>query len=126
MTKSRKGILSAIMCLVMLLIGVCALTACGSKDGSATVKFMVQNENGVWTEYASVEAKDGKVELPQSPEKANYVFRDWYDYSGEPKTFDKDNVRGNKVAYAYFVPATVKISLNGNESEQTKLLSWKP
>ena len=130
MTKSRKGILSAIMCLVMLLIGVCALTACGSKDGSATVKFMVQNENGVWTEYASVEAKDGKVELPQSPEKANYVFRDWYDYSGEPKTFDKDNVRGNKVAYAYFVPATVKISLNGNESEQTKLtqleaLTWE-
>lgn len=130
MTKSRKGILSAIMCLVMLLIGVCALTACGSKDGNATVKFMVQNENGAWTEYASVEAKDGKVELPKSPEKTNYVFRDWYDYSGEPKTFDKDNVSGNKVAYAYFVPATVKISLNGGDSEQTKLteletLTWE-
>lgn len=62
MTKSRKGILSAIMCLVMLLIGVCALTACGSKD--LTVTFSVEGKT------QQVEVVDGKVaEMPADPTK---------------------------------------------------------
>ena len=36
MTKFRKNVIGAIMCLVMLLVGVCAFTACGSKDLSVT------------------------------------------------------------------------------------------
>lgn len=39
MTKSRKGFIG-ILCAIMLLIGVCALTACGSKV--LTVTFSVE------------------------------------------------------------------------------------
>ena len=66
MTKIRKNVIGAIMCLVMLLVGVCALTACGSKD-NASVKFMVQNDNGAWEQYYVSDAKDGKVTMPQNP-----------------------------------------------------------
>ena len=122
MTKIRKNVIGAIMCLVMLLVGVCALTACGSKD-NASVKFMVQNDNGAWEQYYVSDAKDGKVTMPQNPEKTNYVFRDWYDYSSDPVVFRNEGITSSKTVYAYFVPAEVKISLNGNDSETAKLES---
>lgn len=129
MTTFRKKTLGIILCLAMLLIGVCALASCGSKD-DATVTFMVQNENGSWEQYAKADAKDGKVTLPQDPTKTNYVFRDWYDYSGAPTPFRNDGVTESKTVYAYFVPAEVKISLNGEASKQERLekleaLTWE-
>lgn len=129
MTKIRKKIVGIVLCLTMLLVGVCMLTACGSKD-DATVTFMVQNETGAWEQYYSAEVKDGKVTLPAAPTKTNYVFRDWYDYSASPEAFRNDGIEDSKTVYAYFVPAEVKISLNGADGDLTKLadldaLTWE-
>lgn len=129
MTKIRKKVIGIALCCVMLLVGVCMLTACGSKD-DATVTFMVQSETGAWEQYYSAEVKDGKVTLPAAPAKTNYVFRDWYDYSAAPEAFRNDGITESKTVYAYFVPAEVKVSLNGGDGTQAKLedldtLTWQ-
>ena len=117
MTKSRKGILSAIMCLVMLLIGVCALTACGSKD--LTVTFSVEGKT------QQVEVVDGKVaEMPADPTKEFYSFRGWYTTStfDDGTEFTKDTeVKENLTVYAYFAPIQSSISVNGETAVEIKL-----
>ena len=65
MTKFRKNVIGAIMCLVMLLVGVCAFTACGSKDLSVT--FTVEGKT------QTVDVVNGKVTMPADPEKEFYV-----------------------------------------------------
>ncbi len=129
MTTIRKSVRGILLCLAMLLVSACTLISCGSKE-NASVTFMVQNENGAWEQYAQVDAKDGKVTLPQDPTKTNYVFRDWYDYSETPTPFRNDGLTGAVTVYAYFVPAQVQVSVNGGESEQKKLeeldaLTWQ-
>ena len=62
MTKIRKNVISLLIVTMMLLLGVCMFTACGSKD-NASVKFMVQNDNGAWEQYYVSDAKDGKVTI---------------------------------------------------------------
>lgn len=61
MTKFRKNVIGAIMCLVMLLVGVCAFTACGSKDLSVT--FTVEGKT------QTVDVVNGKVTMPADPER---------------------------------------------------------
>lgn len=117
MTKSRKGILSTIMCLVMLLIGVCALTACGSKD--VTVTFSVEGKT------QQIEVVDGKVaEMPADPVKEFYSFRGWYTTSTfeDGTEFTKDSeVKADLTVYAYFAPIHVGISVNGSSAEDITL-----
>lgn len=77
MTKIRKNVIGAILCLVMLLVGVCAFTACGSKDLSVT--FTVEGKT------QTLDVVNGKVTMPADPEKEFYEFRGWYTTS----TFDE-------------------------------------
>lgn len=129
MTKFRKAALATLLGTSALCIGAFALTGCGSKD--YTVTFMVQNEEtGVWEQYKTVQTSDGSVTLPENPEKDNYVFRDWYDYSGSPTAFKTSGIESDKTVYAYFVPAEVTISINGEDGSKETLtnletLTWE-
>ncbi len=116
MTKIRKNVIGAILCLVMLLVSVCALTACGSKDLSVT--FNVEGKT------QTVEVVNGKVTMPADPEKEFYEFRGWYTTStfDEGTEFTKDTeVKENLTVYAYFAPIHVDISVNGEAATDIKL-----
>ena len=77
MTTIRKNVIGAVLCLVVLLVGVCALGACRSKDLSVT--FTVEGKT------QTVDVVNGKVTMPADPEKEFYEFRGWYTTS----TFDE-------------------------------------
>ena len=64
MTKIRKNVIGAVLCLMVLLVGVCALAACGSKDLSVT--FTVEGKT------QTVDVVNGKVTMPADPEKEFY------------------------------------------------------
>lgn len=116
MAKIRKSLIGALMCLILLLIGVCALTACGSKD--YTVTFSIEGKE------QTVDAVDGKVTFPSDPTKEYYEFRGWYttDTFDEGTEFTSDTkISGNIKVYAYFAPVYVDIALNGGASEEIKL-----
>lgn len=116
MTKIRKNVIGTFLCLVMLLVGVCAFAACGSKDLSVT--FTVEGKT------QTVEVVDGKVTMPADPEKEFYEFRGWYTTStfDEGTEFTKDTeVKENLTVYAYFAPIHVEISVNGETSIDIKL-----
>lgn len=116
MAKIRKSFIGAFLCLVMLLVGVCALTACGSKD--LTVTFSIEGKE------QTVEVVDGKVTFPADPEKEYYEFRGWYstDTFEEGTEFTKDTeIKESVTVYAYFAPVYVNISVNGSASEEIKL-----
>lgn len=116
MAKIRKSIIGILACLVLLLIGVCALTACGSKD--LTVTFSIEGNEQV------VDVVDGKVTFPADPTKDYYEFRGWYTTeSGDEGTeFTADTkISGNVKVYAYFAPIYVDISLNGGTASEIKL-----
>lgn len=116
MTKLRKSFIGALLCAMMLLIGVCALTACGSKD--MTVTFSIEGKE------QTVDVVDGKVDFPADPIKEYYEFRGWYttETFDEGTEFTKDSeVKGNITVYAYLVPIRVDISLNGGEAEEINL-----
>ena len=116
MTKIRKNVVGAILCLVMLLVGVCALAACGSKELSVT--FTVEGKT------QTVEVVNGKVTMPADPEKEFYEFRGWYTTStfDEGTEFTKDaEVKENLTVYAYFAPIHVGISVNGEAATDIKL-----
>lgn len=111
MTKFRKRAISVLTLLVTLLIGVCAFTACGSKDYSVT--FMV---DGKQYEQASVE--DGSVTMPKDPVKEYYVFRNWYTTADfkEGTEFKNSGIKENLTVYARFVAKEVTVHY-GIESE---------
>lgn len=116
MAKIRKGIIGALMCLFVLLIGVCALTACGSKD--LTVTFSIEGRE------QTVDVVDGKVTFPNDPAKEYYEFRGWYttETFDEGTEFTSDTKINESIkVYAYFAPIYVDISLNGGASEEIKL-----
>lgn len=116
MAKIRKGIIGAFMCFAMLLIGVCALAACGSKD--LTVTFSIEGKQ------QTVEVVDGKVNFPADPAKQYYEFRGWYstDTFEEGTEFTKGTeIKESVTVYAYFVPVYIDISLNGGVAEEIKL-----
>ena len=116
MTKIRKNVLGARLCLVALLVGVCALAACGSKDLSVT--FTVEGKT------QTVEVVDGKVNMPADPEKEFYEFRGWYTTPTfeEGTEFTKDTeVKENMTVYAYFAPIHVDISVGGATPTDIKL-----
>lgn len=116
MTKIRKSLIGALLCLAVLLIGVCALTACGSKD--LTVTFSIEGKQ------QTVEVVDGKVTFPADPAKEYYEFRGWYttDTFDEGTEFTKDTeIKESVTVYAYFAPIYVNISVNGSAAEEIKL-----
>ncbi len=116
MAKIRKSFIGALVCLVLLLVGVCALTACGSKD--YTVTFSIDGKE------QTVDVVDGKVAFPNDPTKEYYEFRGWYttDTFDEGTEFTSDTkIDGNVKVYAYFAPIYVDIALNGGASEEIKL-----
>ena len=61
MAKIRKSLIGAFMCLILILIGVCALAACGSKD--YTVTFSIEGKK------QTIDVVDGKVTFPTDPAK---------------------------------------------------------
>lgn len=116
MAKIRKSLIGALMCLILLLIGVCALTACGSKD--YTVTFSIEGKE------QTVDVVDGKVTFPADPSKEYYEFRGWYstDTFEEGTEFTKDTeIKESVKVYAYFAPIYVNISVNGSAAEEIKL-----
>lgn len=112
MTKSRKSILSTILCAIMLLISICALAACGSKDLSVTFNIDGKTQQ--------VEVVDGKVsQMPADPTKEYYSFRGWYTTStfDEGTEFTGDTeVKESITVYAYFAPIKIDISVNGENA----------
>lgn len=118
MAKIRKSLIGALLCAMMLLIGVCALAACGSKD--LTVTFSIEGKE------QTVDVVDGKVAFPADPTKEYYEFRGWYTTPAfdEGTEFTKDTeIKGSLTVYAYFAPVYVDISLNGGEAEEIKMES---
>lgn len=116
MAKIRKSLIGALMCLILLFIGVCTLTACGSKD--YTVTFSIEGKE------QTVDVVDGKVTFPADPTKEYYEFRGWYttDTFDEGTEFTSETkISGNVKVYAYFAPIYVNISVNGSDAEEIKL-----
>lgn len=116
MKKLKKNFIRAIFCIAVLLVGIFTLTSCGSED--LTVTFSVEGKTEV------VEVVDGKVNLPNNPEKEFYEFRGWYTTStfDDGTEFSKDTkVTKNITVYAYFAPINVSISLNGGDKTNIKL-----
>jgi len=111
MTKFRKRAISGLTLLVTLLIGVCAFTACGSKDYSVT--FMVDGK-----QYEQVSVENGSVNMPQEPVKEYYVFRNWYTTADfkEGTEFKNSGIKENLTVYARFVAKEVTVHY-GMESE---------
>lgn len=116
MTKIRKNVTRAALCLVVLLVSVCMLAACGSKDVSVT--FTVDGKT------QTVDAVDGRVALPADPEKEFYEFRGWYTTATfeEGTEFTKDTVvTENLTVYACFAPIHVSISVGGGAATDIRL-----
>lgn len=116
MAKIRKSFIGALVCLILILVGSLALTACGSKD--YTVTFSIEGKE------QTVDVVDGKVAFPKEPTKEYYEFRGWYttDTFDEGTEFTSDTkISGNVKVYAYFAPIYVDIALNGGASEEIKL-----
>lgn len=116
MTTIRKSVIGAVLCLVMLLVGICTFSACGSKGLSVT--FSVEGK----TQTADV--VNGKVTMPADPEKEFYEFRGWY----TTPTFDEGTeftgdteVTESLTVYAYFAPIHAGISVNGETAVDIRL-----
>lgn len=116
MTKTKKNIISTVLCAVMLILALCTFASCKNSDLSVT--FSVEGKT------QTVEVTDGKVTLPSDPEKEFYEFRGWYTTStfDEGTEFTKDSeVTKSLTVYAYFAPIRVSVSVNGSEPTSIKL-----
>ena len=109
MAKTKTKLLVVLACLVLMIAGIFALTACNGGE-TYSVTFMIQNEQGEWEQNGQPVPTDeeGNLTLPQAPSKDYYDFRGWYltqDFSGE--AFTGQNVSADTVVYACFVPIEV-------------------
>lgn len=124
MAKTKTKLLVVLACLVLMIAGISALTACNGGE-TYSVTFMIQNEQGEWEQNGQPVSTDeeGNLTLPQAPSKDYYDFRGWYltqDFSGE--AFTGQNVSADTVVYACFVPIEVTVTFDGETQSEKVLL----
>ena len=118
MAKSQKRVITALALVMLLLLSVCAFSACGSKD--YTVTFMIEDKSEV------VSVVDGKVTLPEDPTKDGYIFRGWYTDESFSTAFDANaEITEDMTVYAYFVPITVNVHVNGEDKGELNVVDYE-
>lgn len=117
MAKSQKRVATALVLVALLLLSVCAFSACGSKD--YTITFMIEGKSEV------VSVVDGKVTPPEDPTKDGYIFRGWYTDEAFTSPFDANaEIKENMTVYAYFVPVSVNIHVNGEAKGEMQMKNY--
>ena len=118
MAKSQKRVITALALVMLLLLSVCAFSACGSKD--YTVTFMIEDKSEV------VSVVDGKVTLPEDPTKDGYIFRGWFTDESFSTAFDANaEITEDMTVYAYFVSITVNVHVNGEDKGEQPTINYE-
>ena len=109
-----KKALICVLCIVTLVLSVCAFSGCKLFLGETEITFVADGK-----EYHKSSGKSGEaVSMPEDPVKNGYSFDGWYLDDGifsEPfcaDTFAKEKGDVNKTVYAKFTKLTYNITYN--------------
>lgn len=78
------------------------------------VSFKVKDESGEWKDLVSPQIiTNGKVIVPDAPQKDSYKFRGWFTDTKYDNEFVNDNLTESVTCYAYYVGDEVNVVFDG-------------
>ena len=117
MNKKRIG--TSIICLILLIVSIFALSACGGKVKNFNLSFKVDREV-----YETL-VTDGEtsVAIPENPSKEGYIFDGWYwDESVWEKPFTANSVLKRLVCGKVITRTTVRMPSSCGDINSRRLM----